>query len=86
MVIRKIRFDEDEEKMLATLEEETCLPISEVIRVAVRKFAESKPGKLAEKFGEYYSRQDLGPGGDAAGPSDRTSEVFLELVKKKLNR
>ncbi len=63
MAMRTIQFDQEEEEVLAALEEETCLPIPEVIKRAVRAFAESKPGKLGGTFGEFYAKQDLGPGG-----------------------
>lgn len=86
MAVRTVRLDDDSERILGELTEETGMTISAVLKeglLALRSRRAESPGRTAY---EIYEELDLGPGGDAIAPSTESRRGVREAIRRKLAR
>ena len=86
MSIRTVRLDDDAEATLATLQKQTGLSISNVLKRGLETFAMESREKAATKPYEVFCQLDLGPGGDAVGSAADAKVLVAETIRKKYGR
>ena len=86
MSIRTVRLDNDAEATLATLQKQTGLSISNVLKRGLETFAMEAREKTATKPYEVFRRLDLGPGSYAVGPAANAKDLASETIRKKYGR
>ncbi len=86
MSIRTVRLDDDAEATLSSLQKQTGLSISNVLKRGLETFATEAREKTATKPYEVYRRLDLGPGDDAVGPAVNAKGQVVEIIRKKYGR
>ena len=86
MSIRTVRLDDESERTLAALQKATGLSISGVLKRGLHAYASVAEKTASVKPYEIYSRIDLGPEGDAAGPATDRKERVSEIIRKKYGR
>ena len=86
MSVRTVRLDDDAEAALATLQKQTGLSISNVLKRGLETFAREAREQTAIKPYEVFRRLDLGPGGDAVGPAVNAKDLASETIRKKYGR
>ena len=86
MSIRTVRLDDEAEATLATLQKQTGLSISNVLKRGLESFAMEAREQTATKPYEVFRRLDLGPGGDAVGPAANAKDLASEIIRKKYGR
>ena len=85
MSIRTVRLDAEAEATLATLQTQTGLSISNVLKRGLETFAVEAREKTATKPYDVYRRLDLGQGDVAGGAADAKVRV-VEAIRKKYSR
>ena len=86
MAVRTVRLDDDSEKILRRLVDETGMSISAVLKeglLALQDRVSSSPRRTAY---EIYAELDLGPGGYAIAPSTESRNGVREAIRRKLAR
>lgn len=86
MRIRTVRLDDDAEVTLAALQKRTGLSISNVLKRGLDTYAAEAREKTATKPYEVYCQLDLGPDGDAVGPSANAKGLVVETIRNKHGR
>ncbi|MFO1186281.1 MAG: hypothetical protein U1E87_01770 [Alphaproteobacteria bacterium] len=86
MGVRTVRMEPEDEKLLTSIRRRTGWTASDALRRGLRlldlDLSRGSPG-LAHSI---YLSFDLGSGGYAAGPSDQSSKVAREVIKRKYDR
>ncbi len=86
MAVRTVRLDDDSERILGELTEETGMTISAVLKeglLALRNHRAESPRRAAY---ELYEELDLGPGGYATAPSTESRRGVREAIRRKHSR
>jgi hypothetical protein len=86
MAIRSVRLDNEAEEALKQIRRATSMGISEALKSGLQAL-----GKQLETGGqrsayEGYEQLDLGPGGQAIAPAERSHEGAQAAVGKKQGR
>jgi 8-oxo-dGTP pyrophosphatase MutT (NUDIX family) len=86
MGTRTVRLDEEAERALAEVREETGLPISEVLKRGLRSLqSEVRRGSARTPY-DVYRELEPAPAGSAIGPSTETKRTVRTAIRKKLGR
>lgn len=86
MAVRTVRLDDDSERILSELTEQTGMTISAVLKeglLALRNRRTELPRRTAY---EIYQELDLGPGGYAIAPSTESRRGVREALRRKHSR
>lgn len=86
MSVKTVRLDRTTEQTLSALIDETGLSGSELLRRGVTALAEQRRTAQASTAWEIYEAMDLGPGGDATGPSTDVRRGVREALRRKHGR
>lgn len=86
MSLRTVRLDDDAEATLSSLQKQTGLSISNVLKRGLETFATEAREKTATKPYEVYRRLDLGSDDDAVSPATNAKGQVVETIRKKYNR
>jgi Arc/MetJ-type ribon-helix-helix transcriptional regulator len=87
MSTRTVRLDEDTEKILQDLVQETGLSISAVLKTGLLALRQQQGAEQVRRTPyEIYQELDLGPGGYAIAPSTETRRGVTEAIRRKLGR
>jgi Ribbon-helix-helix protein, copG family len=85
MAVLTVHLDEDSEKLLQQLVEETGQSISTVLKQGLLALG-NRSSRLSQRTAyEIYEELDLGPGGYAVAPSTE-SRRGVQAVRRKLAR
>jgi hypothetical protein len=86
MASRTVRLDDDTERILEELVEDTGLSISGVFKqglLALRDQVSAPPNRTPY---DIFRELDLGPGGYASAPSTDTRQGARDAIRRKLRR
>lgn len=86
MALRTVRLDDDSERILERLVEETGMSISAVLKEGLLALRDRLSEKTARTAYEIYQELDLGPGGYAVAPSTDSRRAVQEAIHRKLGR
>ena len=86
MGTRTVRLDDDAEALLASLQKQTGLSISNVLKRGLETLATVASKENTVKPYEVYRHLDLGAGGEAVAPATEAKDRVVEIIKKKHNR
>jgi len=83
---RTVRLDEEAEKSLEEIRRSTGLSVSAALKKGLIVLREEVARNASATPYAIYSPLDLGPGGYAASPSDRSGQALRDAIKRKLGR
>ncbi len=86
MAVRTVRLDEDSEKILRQLVEESGESISTVLKQGLLALQDRSSGASRSTAYEIYEELDLGPGEYAVAPSTESRRGVQEAIRRKLAR
>lgn len=86
MSTRTVRLDDDAETLLASLQKQTGLSISSVLKRGLETFATVAREEAAVRPYEVYRRLGLGTGSDAVAPAAEAKDRVVEIIRQKHNR
>jgi ribbon-helix-helix CopG family protein len=86
MAVRTVRLDEDSEKILDELAQETGLSISAILKQGLLTLRDRVAAGEKRSAYEIYEELDLGPGGYAVAPSTESRRGVAEALRRKLSR
>ena len=84
---RTVEIDDANEAKLADLQKITGLSVSEIVNQCLGIYADAigagaTDWEALSKPYEYYRTLDLGPGGYAYGPAERTEELLPKVIRE----
>ena len=87
MSTRTVRLDDDAETLLASLQKQTGLSISSVLKRGLETFATvAREEEATVRPYEVYRRLGLGTGSDAVAPAAEAKDRVVEIIRQKHNR
>jgi hypothetical protein len=86
MAIRSVRLDNEAEAALQQIRRATGMRISEALKSGLQAFAKQLEAGGQRSSYEVYEQLDLGPGGYAIAPAERSGEGVKAAIRKKHGR
>jgi hypothetical protein len=86
MATRTVRLDDEAEAALRSVQRETGLPISEVLKRGLRSLNEQVRRQADRTAYSIYAELDLGPGGYASAPSSAAKRAARDAIRRKHRR
>ena len=83
MSMRTVRLDDDAEATLATLQKQTGMSISNVLKQGLKYFAKAQETAATTKPYDIYRELDLGPGDESAPPAVKAKSAVAEIIRQK---
>ena len=86
MSTRTVRLDDDAEATLKTLQKQTGLSISNVLKQGLICFAKAQETAITVKPYDIYRELDLGPGDESVPPAAEAKSVVAGIIRQKHGR
>ncbi|MCY4211168.1 MAG: hypothetical protein OXE97_09035 [Gammaproteobacteria bacterium] len=86
MAIRTVRLDDDAETILKTLQKQTGLSISNVLKQGLACFVKAQEIAAATKPYDIYRELDLGPGDESAPAAAEAKSAVVGIIRQKHGR
>ena len=83
MSMRTVRLDDDAEATLATLQKQTGLSISNILKQGLHFFAKAQETTATTKPYDIYRELDLGPGDESIPPAVKAKSAVAEIIRQK---
>jgi hypothetical protein len=83
---RTVRLDDEAEAMLEEIRQATGLTISGALKEGLLALRDRLRRRVASSSWEVYEKLDLGPGGYARAPADRSGRAVREIIRRKHRR
>ncbi len=83
---RSVRLDSEAERALAEIQRRTGDSISEALKRGLLAAEHELRDALPRTAWEVYQGLDLGPGGNALGPSTKVRQTVREYLRQKHGR
>jgi hypothetical protein len=82
MSVRKVRLDEDSERILTRLARDMGLSVSAVLERALLALRDQQVAGYPKAY-EIYRELDLGPGGYALAPSEKSRRGVGQALRRR---
>jgi hypothetical protein len=79
-------LDEEAEAMLDEIRQVTGMTISDALKEGLQALRDRLRRRTASSSWEVYEKLDLGPGGYARAPADRSGSAAREIIRRKQRR
>ena len=86
MSTRTVRLDEESERLLARICDQTGMSVSAALKRGLVAVDRENANRLSSKPYEVYRRLDLGPGGYAVAPARRAKVAVKQAIRQKHGR
>ena len=83
MSTRTVRLDDDAESTLKTLQKQTGLSISNVLKQGLNFFAKAQETAATIKPYDIYRELDLGPGDEGVPPAAEAKSAVADIIRQK---
>lgn len=83
MGMRTVRLDDDAEATLATLQKQTGMSISNVLKQGLKYFAKAQETAATTKPYDIYRELDLGPGDESVPPAVEAKSAVAGIIRQK---
>ena len=86
MSTRTVRLDDDAEATLKTLQKQTGLSISNVLKQGLTCFAKAQETAATVKPYDIYRELELGPGDESVPPATEAKSAVAGIIRQKHGR
>ena len=83
MSTRTVRLDDDAEATLKSLQKQTGLSISNVLKQGLNFFAKAQETAATTKPYDIYRELDLGPGDGSIAPAAEAKSAVAGIIRQK---
>jgi hypothetical protein len=84
--MRTVRLDDETEAMLDEIRQGTGMTISAALKEGLLALRDRLRRRATQSSWELYEKLDLGPGGYASAPADRSGPAVREIIRRKHRR